>query len=327
MSTFPYLPDYLIEEQLGEGGMATVYRGIQQNLNRSVAIKILDPALLKHENAADRFIKEGQTAASLSHSNIISIFDVGTVGKYHYIVMEYLRKSLKDVIDSAPNSQLPPQEALDIIIRIAPALDYAHSENIIHRDIKPDNIMFRRDGTPVLVDFGIARVLDSTIQMTQTGMSIGTPHYMSPEQCKAEDIDGRADFYSLGIVLYEALTGDKPFKADTTVAVALKHLQEPIPALKPPLAKYQPILEKMLAKNRDDRIQNGEELLILIDRSMSAPPPPPPSEEMDTLSLPKTTLPPPPPPPPPPPAPTPPPPTTPPPPPPAAPPHRSPVLL
>lgn len=279
MNAFPYIPDYMIETVLGEGGMATVYLGIQQKLQRKVAIKILDPALLSKDNVADRFMIEAQTAANLSHPNIISIYDVGQVGKYYFIVMEYLDGSLKDLIKSSPSGRLPVGESLNIVRMIAPALDYAHSRGIIHRDIKPDNIMFRKDGTPVMVDFGIARAVDSNLHMTKTGMGIGTPHYMSPEQCQTGELDGRSDFYSLGVVLYEILTGEKPYDADTILAVALKQIQEPVPKLPERLARYQPVLDKMMAKDKENRVQNGRELQRLIDEVLKAPASPPPRVE------------------------------------------------
>lgn len=278
MNAFPYIPDYMIESVLGEGGMATVYMGIQQKLQRKVAIKILDPVLLKQPNVADRFLIEAQTAANLSHPNIISIFDVGQVGKYYYIVMEYLDGSLKDLINSSPSGKLPVKESLNIIKKIAPALDYAHGAGIIHRDIKPDNIMFRRDGTPVLVDFGIARAVDSNLHMTKTGMGVGTPHYMSPEQVQSGDLDGRSDFYSLGVVLYLILTGQKPYDADTILAVALKQIQEPVPKLPDPLSRYQPLLDKMMAKDKENRVQNGTELKKLIDEALLPQPPTQPTQ-------------------------------------------------
>ncbi|MCP5104733.1 MAG: protein kinase [bacterium] len=274
MNAFPYIPDYIIEQVLGEGGMATVYMAMQQKLQRKVAIKVLDSALLKIKNIADRFMQEAQTAANLAHPNIISIYDVDNVGKLYYIVMEYLDGSLKDLIKSSPSRRLPPKESLGIIRKIAPALDYAHSQGIIHRDIKPDNIMFRNDGTPVLVDFGIARAMDSDLHMTKTGVGVGTPHYMSPEQCKTAPLDGRSDFYSLGVVLYEIFTGDKPFDADTIIGVALKHIQEAAPQLPESLARYQPLMDKLLAKEKENRVSNGAELQQLIEEALKPPQPP-----------------------------------------------------
>jgi serine/threonine protein kinase len=248
--------------------MADVYLGVQENLAREVAIKIMIPTLFRDEQFSARFIKEAQTAAQLAHPNIITIHDVGNTGDTYYIVMEYLPECLSARMKE---KGVPAQEeALNIIMMIASALDYAHGKGFIHRDIKPDNIMFRNDGTVVLVDFGIARAMDSGTQLTRTGMSIGTPHYMSPEQCRGEKIDGRSDIYSLGVVLYEILTGDVPYKAENTAGVMIKHIQDPIPHLPVEFAHLQPLFERLMCKDRDQRIQDGRELSGFID-ALSAP--------------------------------------------------------
>jgi serine/threonine protein kinase len=272
MKQLPQIPGYRIIRKLGHGGMADVYLGFQEKLAREVAIKVLDPLLLRDAQFAKRFIKEAQTAAQLVHPNIITIHDVGVVKDsehhYYYIVMEFLAESLNERLKQG--GPLPPAKALDIIKKIAGALDYAHKKGFIHRDIKPDNIMFRFDESVVLVDFGIARAMNSTTQLTRTGMSIGTPHYMSPEQCKGEKIDGRSDIYSLGVELYEILTGDVPYKAESTAGIIIKHIQEPIPTLPEELSIYQPLIDKMMTKNRDLRIQTGAELIHFIDELITA---------------------------------------------------------
>ncbi|NIM14082.1 MAG: protein kinase [Candidatus Aminicenantes bacterium] len=272
MKQLPQIPGYRIIRKLGQGGMADVYLGFQEKLAREVAIKVLDPLLLRDTQFAKRFVKEAQTAAQLVHPNIITIHDVGVVKDsehhYYYIVMEFLAESLSERLKQG--GPMPPEEALDIVKKIAGALDYAHKKGFIHRDIKPDNIMFRFDGSVVLVDFGIARAMDSTTQLTRTGMSIGTPHYMSPEQCKGEKIDGRSDIYSLGVELYEILTGDVPYKAESTAGIIIKHIQDPIPTLPEELSIYQPLIDKMMAKNRDTRIQSGAELIYFIDGLITA---------------------------------------------------------
>jgi len=265
MGALPKIPGYKIEKKLADGGMATVYLGIQERLSRRVAIKILDPSLLKNKVIEIRFLQEAETAANMYHSNIISIFDIGRVDDLNYIVMEYLKETLKEYMLGKRNFCLEPGDALNILKPIIIALEYAHSLGIIHRDIKTENIMFRQDGTPVLTDFGIARALDSDKEMTRTGMSLGTPYYMSPEQCRAERLDGRSDIYSLGVVLFEILTGIKPYDADSPMAVALKHLQEPVPRLPVELAGYQPLIDKMMAKRKEDRIYGGQELIELMD--------------------------------------------------------------
>ncbi len=265
MKDIPEIPGYRIEKVLGHGGMATVYLGVQENLGREVAIKVLTPEMFKDEQYRSRFLNEAHTASRLSHPNIVTIHDVGQVENHCYIVMERLHESLVERVKFKPDSRLHPIEAFKIIRQVAGALYYAHGEGFIHRDIKPDNILFRKDGTPVLVDFGIARALDSPAQLTTTGMIIGTPHYMSPEQCRGEPIDGQSDIYSLGIVLYEILTGDVPYRADSAAGVLLKHVQYPLPQLPPELRKYQPLLAKMIAKEKRERVSSGVELIRLLD--------------------------------------------------------------
>ena len=246
-----------------------MYLGMQENLEREVAIKVLAPFLFRDDRFATRFIKEAQTAARLAHPNIITIHDVGQVEDTYYIVMEYLVESLTARLKKLGGA-LEPKVALKIVRMTAGALDYAHRKGFIHRDIKPDNIMFRSDGTVVLVDFGIARAIDSTTQLTRTGMSIGTPHYMSPEQCRGEKIDGRSDIYSLGVQLFELLTGIVPYTAENTAGIILKHIQDPIPRLPNHLAEYQLLIEKMMAKDKEMRIQTGAELVKFIDAVLTA---------------------------------------------------------
>ncbi len=265
MKDIPEIPGYRIEKVLGQGGMATVYLGVQENLGREVAIKVLTPEMFRDEQYRSRFLNEAHTASRLSHPNIVTIHDVGQVGDFCFIVMERLQESLVERVKFKPDLMLPPIEAFKIIRQVAGALYYAHEEGFIHRDIKPDNILFRKDGTPVLVDFGIARALDSQAQLTTTGMIIGTPHYMSPEQCRSEQIDGQSDIYSLGIVLYEILTGDVPYRADSAAGVLLKHVQSPVPQLPSELRKYQPLITRMMAKEKRERAPSGVELIRLLD--------------------------------------------------------------
>jgi serine/threonine protein kinase len=262
----PNIPGYRIEKKLGCGGMADVYLGVQEVLGRKVAIKVLAAEMIQNQQVMERFLNEARTASRLEHPNIVTIHDVGQVEDTCYIVMEYLPESLISRMKSSPGNKLNPGEAFRILKRMALALDYAHREGFIHRDIKPDNILFRKDNTPVLVDFGIARAVDSSAQLTTTGMIIGTPHYMSPEQCQGEKIDGQSDLYSLGIVFYEMLTGDIPYRADSAAGVLVKHIQEPVPHLPVELQRYQPLLSRMAAKNKSQRVHTGKELLELLQR-------------------------------------------------------------
>jgi TonB family protein len=260
-SDFPRIPGYWIERELGRGGMGIVYLAHEGKLDRMVAIKVVELLNTQTGEQAERFINESRTAARLQHSNIVPIYDVGLEGNLYYMAVEYFPGgTLRDLLNAGPI----PGGALLVVERLADALHYAHSLGFIHRDVKPENIIFRRDGTPVLSDFGIARAVDAITRLTQAGKAVGTPHYMSPEQARGLDLDGRADLYSLGVVFYEMLTGDVPYEAQDNIAVAIKHIQEPIPGLPPHLSHFQPLLEKMMAKDREARVQTGEELSRII---------------------------------------------------------------
>jgi serine/threonine protein kinase len=265
MSKTIKIPGYKIRKELGVGGMARVYLAEELKLERPVALKVLSPLIAENPRVMRRFMREAKIAAQMQHSNIVSIFDVGKHDGTCYIAMEYLTEDLKKRIEDGP--RMRPGDALNILKEIAKALSYAHKKGFIHRDIKPDNIMFRRDGVVVLVDFGIVKALNENekSRLTRTGTSIGTPKYMSPEQIKAYRIDGRSDIYSLGIVFFEMLTGEVPYKGDDVVTLAMKHLDEPVPQLPDRLCDFQPLIDKMLAKNPRSRVKDGEGLIRLID--------------------------------------------------------------
>ena len=235
-----------------------MYLAVQKNLNRMVAIKILVPSIFRDSLFLKRFKREAHTLSKLVHPNIITVYDVGKTGDSYYIVMEYLQESLKERIKAYRRGK--PEETLLLIKQIAGALFYAHRMGFIHRDIKPDNIMFRKDGTPVVLDFGIASSINASTKLTKTGMSIGTPSYISPEQAKGERVDGRSDIYSLGVVLYELLTGKVPYDAENTLGVILKHIEEPIPRLPSNLKKYQHLINRLMEKDRRRRVRTEEAL-------------------------------------------------------------------
>ncbi len=262
MPKFPDIPGYKFVKVLGRGGMADVYLAVQKNLNRMVAIKILIPSVFRDSLFLKRFKREAQTLSKLVHPNIITVYDVGKTGDSYYIVMEYLQESLKERVKTYRRRN--PDEALLLVKQVAGALFYAHRIGFIHRDIKPDNIMFRKDGIPVILDFGIARPINASTKLTKTGMSIGTPSYISPEQAKGEKVDGRSDIYSLGVVLFEMLSGRVPYKAENTLGVILKHIKSPIPRLPSQLKKYQHVIDRLMEKEKRKRIRSEEAFNNLI---------------------------------------------------------------
>jgi serine/threonine protein kinase len=239
--------------------MATVYLAIQQSFEREVALKVMSPLLNSDPSFAARFKREAHIVAQLNHASIVPVFDVGEHQSYHYLSMEYLPAGdlKRRILDGERDLNL----ALQVCTALSAALEIAHRKGFVHRDIKPENILFREDGTPVLTDFGIARALDSGRSMTLAGMMVGTPEYMSPEQVKGLELDGRSDLYSVGIVFYEILTGSVPFKSDSTLSVALKQVGEPLPPLPPEYAQYQEFLDCLTAKDREERFASGAEVV------------------------------------------------------------------
>ena len=250
------IPGYRVDKVLGKGGMATVYLATQMSLGRPVSLKVLnDP---ETPQFFERFFNEGRCVARLSHSNLVTIYDIGQGDGFYYIAMEYLPGGdLKARIAQG----MKPGQALKILSRLASCLAYVHSQGVIHRDIKPSNILFRADGTPVLADFGIAKLIQTDNDLTVTGTVMGSPHYLSPEQAQGmRKLDGRSDIYSLGVVLFEMLVGHKPYTADSFAATLMAHIKKPIPKLPEDLALYQPLLNRLLAKKPEDRFQSGTEL-------------------------------------------------------------------
>lgn len=272
------IPGYQVQGKLGAGAMAVVYKARQVSLDRTVAIKVLPKRFTENPDYVERFYKEGRAAAKLNHNNIVQAFDVGEAGGYHYFVMEYVEgKTLYD--DLAKGKVFKETEALDIIIQVANALAHAHARNLIHRDVKPKNIMMNTSGVVKLADMGLAReTTDIRAAQTEAGRAYGTPYYIAPEQIRGEvDIDGRADIYALGVTLYHMVTGRVPFEAPNPSDVMRKHLKE---ALVPPdhintslSAGISEVIEVMMAKNRDDRYGNVQELLIDLNAVRAGEPP------------------------------------------------------
>ncbi|HHV44654.1 MAG TPA: Stk1 family PASTA domain-containing Ser/Thr kinase [Firmicutes bacterium] len=257
---------YEIESEIGAGGMAIVYLGQDRLLCRPVAVKVLRENYAKDEDFVRRFRLEAQAAASLSHPNVVNIYDVGEEDGIYYLVMEYLAGTdLKTLIKQ--RGKLSVGQGLWVAAEIAKALEHAHAHKIVHRDIKPHNIVLTRDGRIKVTDFGIARAVSSST-LTQTGFVLGSVHYSSPEQVSGGQISGAADLYSLGVVMYEMFTGHLPFEGETPVSIALKHLREEPPAiesLRPDLpAKVALIVKKAMAKDPKDRFANAGQLLQAI---------------------------------------------------------------
>src|SRR5947207_3611259 len=258
--------EYDIVEELGRGGMAIVFKARERQLERDVAIKVLPFSLAFDKEFVERFQREARTSAKLEHPNIIPIYRVGKSGRVIYFVMKFLRgKPLSSVL--AARGSLPPGEIRLVLAQVGRALAYAHKGGIVHRDIKPDNIMFDEHGHAVVTDFGIAKAATGG-KLTGTGMSIGTPHYMSPEQAKAGSLDGRSDIYSLGVVAYQCLTGAVPFDGEDSFSIGYKHIMEEIPT--PPLETYDQrtvfeITKKMMAKSPDERFQSADDLVQALE--------------------------------------------------------------
>ena len=260
------IPGYKILGKLGAGAMAVVYKAKQLSLNRMVAIKVLPKRFSENPEYVERFYKEGQAAGSLNHPNIVQAIDVGEAGGYHYFVMEYVEgKTISD--DLVAGKIFSESEALEIIVQVANALAHAHACSLIHRDVKPKNIMISNNGTVKLADMGLARATtDIEAAQSEAGKAYGTPYYIAPEQIRGKiDIDGRADIYGLGATLYHMLTGRVPFMAEDSADVMRKHLRE---KLVPPdhintslSAGVSEVVEIMMAKRKEDRYHNVEELL------------------------------------------------------------------
>src|ERR1044071_421932 len=221
---------YALERELGQGGMAVVFLALDLRHDRKVALKILRPEI-SVEVGAERFLREIKLAAGLNHPHILPIYAAGqAAGMLFYVMPNMEGRSLRERLDA--EKQLPLEEALRITREVATALDYAHRNKVIHRDIKPENILFQ-EGNAMVADFGIGKALSGTATMTQTGLAIGTPAYMSPEQASGEhEIDGRSDIYSLGCVLFEMLTGEVPFTGPTAQAIMSKRFLSPVPHVK-----------------------------------------------------------------------------------------------
>jgi serine/threonine-protein kinase len=273
------IPGYRVLEKLGAGAMATVFKAKQLSLDRLVAIKILPRKFSSNPQFIERFYAEGRAAAQLNHPNIVQAFDVGQAGEFHYFVMEYVEgQTVHDLI--VANKRFNQQEAVDIAISVAEALEHAHQKGLIHRDVKPKNVMFTPQGVVKLADLGLARAIgDKEAAEAEQGKAYGTPYYISPEQIRGEvNIGPQADIYSLGATLYHMLTGSVPFNGKNPNEVMQKHLKAPLVPpdhVNPKLsAGVSEVIERMMAKSRKDRYRTCNELLTDLRAVRRGEPPP-----------------------------------------------------
>jgi len=255
----PSLKGYDLRARLAERDISSVYLTREHGTGRKLVLKVLRQMPVDGgESAFDRFLQEYQLIAAIDHPNVVKIHDLGVADDHAYIAMEYCSKgSLKRRIVEG----LTPDDAYRYLCDIAGALGALHEKGICHRDLKPTNIMFREDGSLVMIDFGLAKQARFDAEITSTGEIFGTPYYMSPEQGHGNDVDERGDIYSLGVIFFEMLTGRKPYDGSSAMAVIISHRQAPVPRLPEELARYQPLVEKMMAKSPDERFQSVREVL------------------------------------------------------------------
>ncbi|WP_079321032.1 protein kinase [Microbispora sp. GKU 823] len=241
---------YRVESRIARGGMASVYLALDVRLDRTVAVKVMHRSLAEDPQFVRRFIGEAKSVASLSHPNIVQVFDQGTDGAHVYLSMEYVPgRTLRDVLRR--RGRLPAREALEMVIPVLAALGAAHQAGLIHRDVKPENVLLADDGRVKVVDFGLARAIEATNQ-TKTGMMIGTIGYMSPEQVTAGTADARSDVYAAGIMLFELLTGRQPYAGETPMSIAYRHVHETVPAPSSIVPDVPPPIDALVAAATDN---------------------------------------------------------------------------
>jgi tRNA A-37 threonylcarbamoyl transferase component Bud32/FixJ family two-component response regulator len=255
------IPGYRNLRKIGEGGMAQVYLAERVQDGLQLVLKVLDPRLREDETFRKRFIQEFRLIAGMRNEHVAQIYDQGFAGEHPYIAMEYLSGG---TLAARIHQGLTSLEALRITSQIARALDAIHSRGVIHRDLKPQNILFRDNSSPVLVDFGLAKSVGAHTTLTRHGQVIATPRYMSPEQCLGKPADHRSDLYSLGVIFYEILTGRRLYEAEGPAGMVYQHVHGPIPRLPGRLAGYQSTIDRLLAKNPEERFQSARELFAMI---------------------------------------------------------------
>ena len=271
-----HIGKYRLIARVGQGGMGTVYKARQESLDKIVALKVLAPALARQKDFVDRFIREAQASGRLNHRNIVLGFDAGEADGYYYFAMEFVDgENLKDVLER--DGKLPERRALEIAASVAAALEHAQQQNIVHRDIKPGNIFIGKDGTPKLGDLGLAKEIRTDQSITQAGIPVGTPYYISPEQVRGQqDIDQRADLYAVGATLYRMVAGEVPYDGPTGAVVMTRHLNDPIPDPRrntPGLSEAcVAVIHRCMEKDRGDRYQNATQLREDVEAALAGQP-------------------------------------------------------
>jgi serine/threonine protein kinase len=258
----PAIHGYRVLAKIGQGGMSSVFLAEEQAGARKVVLKVLKGRRGDDDGLWKRFFQECAILSGIEHEHVVRIYDQGFGDELAYIAMEHLRGgSLREVIDKG----LTPRQALSLLSQAASGLGEIHRRGVVHRDIKPANLMLRDAGVLVLTDFGVAKRLDNAVNQTVHGEILGTPYYISPEQADGGNVTPASDFYSLGIIFYEMLTGQRPYGGATILEILAQHVAAPIPRLPAELAEYQPLIDGMLAKRAEERFQNAEALLAAID--------------------------------------------------------------
>lgn len=256
------LPGYEILRELAQGGMSKVYLARQTEKGQLVALKIMAADWLEQPELCEQFLREGEMVARLQHDHIIRVYDIGNHFSSYYIAMEYASGgTLEQRIDAG----MDVAQSVELLRCVANALGYAHENRIIHRDVKPANVLFREDGTAVLSDFGIAKVIDTASEFTKLNLKAWTPAYASPETLQGHPSDFRSDLYSLGVMFHEMLTQKKPYKSDDAFAEAYMHVNQPVPTLPSASARAQPIIDRLMAKDPEERFSSAYALIVGID--------------------------------------------------------------
>ncbi len=262
MTDPPDLPGYDVQREIAKGGMSTVYLARHKSSDRLVALKIMAADWLEQPELCERFLSEGQMVARLQHDHIIRVYDIGNHFSNYYIAMEYASGG---TLDERIQSGIEVPQCVEILRCVAQALGHAHEQRIIHRDVKPANVLFRDDGTPVLSDFGIAKIIDTASEFTRLNLQAWTPAYASPETLQGKKSDSRSDLYSLGVMFYEMLTQTKPYKSDDAFAEAYMHVNQPVPTLPSASTRAQPIIDRLMAKDPAERFSSAYSLIVGID--------------------------------------------------------------